>query len=151
MTGYAKVTRDFTDRKRAEEAVMLQLSSALLANLDVSKLLAAISASIHEVIPHDTAALALYDHATGDMAVQFHGTATTRTCSRAMRACRSRAPFPAASFAPASPFLMQRLSDIAFAPETVRNLTRLGMKSGCWVPLIHHGDVIGTHGSPEPA
>ncbi len=30
ITGYAKVTRDFTDRKRAEEAVMLQLSSALL-------------------------------------------------------------------------------------------------------------------------
>ena len=26
LTGYAKVTRDFTDRKRAEEAVMLQLS-----------------------------------------------------------------------------------------------------------------------------
>ena len=28
LTGFAKVTRDFTDRKRAEEAVMLQLSSA---------------------------------------------------------------------------------------------------------------------------
>ena len=28
LIGYAKVTRDFTDRKRAEEAVMLQLSSA---------------------------------------------------------------------------------------------------------------------------
>ena len=41
-TGYAKVTRDFTDRKRAEEAVMLQLSSALLANMDVRKLLGAI-------------------------------------------------------------------------------------------------------------
>jgi hypothetical protein len=35
VTGYAKVTRDFTDRKRAEEAVMLQLSNALLANMDV--------------------------------------------------------------------------------------------------------------------
>ena len=53
MTGYAKVTRDFTDRKRAEEAVMLQLSSALLANMDVRKLLGAISASLREVVPHD--------------------------------------------------------------------------------------------------
>ena len=35
LTGYAKVTRDFTDRKRAEEAVMLQLSNALLANLEI--------------------------------------------------------------------------------------------------------------------
>ena len=39
LTGFAKVTRDFTDRKRAEEAVMLQLSQALLANMDVRKLL----------------------------------------------------------------------------------------------------------------
>ena len=46
VTGFAKVTRDFTDRKRAEEAVMLQLSNALLANMDVRKLLGAISASI---------------------------------------------------------------------------------------------------------
>ena len=61
VIGYAKVTRDFTDRKRAEEAVMLQLSSALLANMDVRKLLGAISASIGEVIPHDAATLGLYD------------------------------------------------------------------------------------------
>ena len=40
------MTRDFTDRKRAEEAVMLQLSQALLANMDVRKLLGAISASM---------------------------------------------------------------------------------------------------------
>jgi formate hydrogenlyase transcriptional activator len=39
VTGYAKVTRDFTDRKRAEESVMVQLTSVLLANVDVRKLL----------------------------------------------------------------------------------------------------------------
>ena len=61
IIGFSKVTRDFTDRKRAEEAVMLQLSSALLANLDVRKLLGAISASIGEVVPHDAATLGLYD------------------------------------------------------------------------------------------
>jgi len=59
LTGFAKVTRDFTDRKRAEEAVMLQLSQALLANLDVRKLLQAISASLREVLPLDAATLAL--------------------------------------------------------------------------------------------
>ena len=67
VTGYAKVTRDFTDRKRAEEAVMLQLSSALLANMDVQKLLGAISASLREVVPHDCATLGLYDRSNGRM------------------------------------------------------------------------------------
>jgi PAS domain S-box-containing protein len=69
IIGYSKVTRDFTDRKRVEEAVMLQLSSALLANLDVRKLLGAISASISEVIPHDAATLGLYDQAAGILRV----------------------------------------------------------------------------------
>ncbi len=71
IIGFSKVTRDFTDRKRAEEAVMLQLSSALLANLDVRKLLGAISASVGEVVPHDVATLGLYDPATDALMVQF--------------------------------------------------------------------------------
>ena len=41
---------------------------------------------------------------------------------------------------------MERLSDIEFAPDTVRSLTRMGMHSGCWVPLSHHGNAIGTMG-----
>ena len=71
VTGFAKVTRDFTDRKRAEEAVMLQLSQALLANMDVRKLLGAISASLREVVPMDVATLGLYDEKSGNLMVQF--------------------------------------------------------------------------------
>jgi PAS domain S-box-containing protein len=145
LTGYAKVTRDFTDRKRAEEAVMLQLSNALLANLEIGKLLGAISASVHEVVPHDTAALALYDSAVGDMVVQFLGP-------------RDEGVFPADArvsiegtvsgtvFRTGEPVLLERLSDASFAPETVSSLTRLGMQSGCWVPLVHSGNVIGSMG-----
>jgi len=74
LIGYAKVTRDFTDRKRAEEAVMLQLSGALLANMDVRKLLDAISAShARGGFRHDAATLGLYDAATGALMVQFLG------------------------------------------------------------------------------
>jgi formate hydrogenlyase transcriptional activator len=134
------VTRDFTDRKRAEEAVMLQLSNALLSNLDVSKLMSAISASIHEVIPHDTSALALFDHATGDMVVQFMGPYDADVFPG-----DARVPVDGTVagqvFRTGEPFLMQRLSDISFAPETVRILSRLGMNAGCWVPLKHHGSI----------
>ena len=139
------MTRDFTDRKRAEEAVMLQLSNALLSNLDVGKLLAAISASIHEVIPHDTSALALFDHATGDMVVQFMGPYDADVFPGDARV-PVEGTVAGHVFRTGEPFLMERLSDIPFAPETIRSLSRLGMNAGCWVPLKHHGSVIGAMG-----
>jgi PAS domain S-box-containing protein len=145
LAGYAKVTRDFTDRKRAEEAVMLQLSLALLSNLDIGKLLSAISASIHEVVPHDTAALALYDSAAEDMAVQFLGPHDTEVFPADARV-PVEGTVSGVAFKTRQTVLVERISDATFAPETLRSLTRLGMQSGCWVPLIHHGEAIGTMG-----
>ena len=145
ITGYAKVTRDFTDRKRAEEAVMLQLSNALLANLDVGKLLTAISASILDVIPHDTSALALFDHANGDMVVQFMGPYDSEVYPGDARV-PVEGTIAGKVFRTGEPFLMERLSEIESSSETFRNLSRMGMNSGCWVPLTHHGKAIGTLG-----
>jgi formate hydrogenlyase transcriptional activator len=142
LIGYAKITRDFTDRKRAEEAVMLQLSSALLASVDIRKLLGAVSASIREVTPHDCATLCLYDPDAGDLSVQFLG-------ADEMEGARSELHIPmegspaGAAFRRREPVLLAHIPDPAFAPETVRHLTALGMVSGCWVPLIHRGEAIG--------
>ncbi len=46
VTGFAKVTRDVTGQKQAQESVIAELSSLLLANVDVRKMLGAFSASI---------------------------------------------------------------------------------------------------------
>jgi PAS domain S-box-containing protein len=145
LTGYAKVTRDFTDRKRAEEAVMLQLSNALLANLDVGRLLTAISASIHDVVPHDTAALALYDPAVGDLAVQFLGPHDTGVFPVDVRVPID-GTVSGVAFRTRQTVLLQRVSDAEFALDTMISLTRLGMQSGCWVPLVHRGEAIGAMG-----
>jgi PAS domain S-box-containing protein len=145
LTGYAKVTRDFTDRKRAEEAVMLQLSSALMASMDIGKLLTALSASIHEVVPHDRAALALYDAAAGDLAVQSLGVDDKETPSFDVRAAID-GTLSGQVFRSGEPVLIERLADASGYPETIKSLARLGMQSGCWVPLIHHGKTIGVLG-----
>jgi PAS domain S-box-containing protein len=145
ITGYAKVTRDFTDRKRAEEALMLQLSNALLANMDIGKLLTAISASIHEVVSHDWAALALHDPATGKLAVQILGTEDADTVSS-----DGQVPIEGTVsgrvFRTGEPVLLRSLEEVIDAPETIKSLNRLGMQSGCWVPLIHRAKTIGTLG-----
>ena len=143
VTGYAKVTRDFTDRKRADEAVMLQLTSVLLASLDVGKLLGAISASLREVIPHDVATLGLYDPNSKSLVMQFLGLEEGE-----YRRGDIRLPVEGSAsgeaFRTPGPVLLERIQNSPYAKESVRYLTELGMQSGCWVPLIQRGDAIGT-------
>ena len=143
LTGYAKVTRDFTDRKRAEEAVMLQLSNALLANVDVRRLLGAISSSIREVIPHDAATLALYDPTNGDLQVQFLGAEEKDIRREEVRISLDDSPAGLA-YRTREPVILANIEDSPFPDRAVGHLTSLGLKSACWVPLINRGQTIGT-------
>jgi PAS domain S-box-containing protein len=142
VTGFAKVTGDRTDRKRAEEAVMLQLSTALLENMDVRKLLEAFSASIKEVIPHDAATLGMYDEKSGTLMVQFLGLDEKSARLGDIRVAVDRSPSGAA-FTTREPVIVENLKKSPFGVDGTRHLTGLGMQSGCWVPLIHRGEAIG--------
>jgi formate hydrogenlyase transcriptional activator len=142
VTGYAKVTRDFTDRKRAEEAIMLQLSTALLANLDAATLLDAISASIREVIPYDVAGLALYDPAEDNLAMQLLGDYDRGAFPRELRLPLVGSAAGLA-FRTREPVLIESSADHPDVARTVRYLTELGMQSSCSVPLVHRGEAIG--------
>jgi transcriptional regulator with GAF, ATPase, and Fis domain len=142
VTGFAKVTRDMTDRKRVEEALIFQLSGALLANMDATKLLEAISASIREVIPHDNAGLVLHDPAVDDMVVQFLGTAGTDALQGGLRV-PIESSLSGIAFRTREPVLLESTAKATFGPETVNYLKRMGMQSGIWVPLIHQGKALG--------
>jgi formate hydrogenlyase transcriptional activator len=143
LTGFAKVTRDFTDRKRAEEAVMLQLSAALMANLDVNRLLGAISASIGEVVPHDCATLGLLDRTSGRMMVQFLGTGQT-VSQRGDVGIELEGSPAELVFRTREPVLIPDLKKASFNPEALAHLIALGMVAACCVPLVHRGETIGT-------
>lgn len=142
VTGFAKVTRDQTDRKRAEEAVMLQLSNALLANMDVHKMLEAFSASIRAVIPHDAATLGVYNGDSGTLLVQFLGAGESGERLGSLRVPVDGSPAGRA-FRSREPVVLENLSAPDLTVEGVQHLTTLGMKSGCWVPLIYQGEAIG--------
>jgi len=142
VTGYAKVTRDFTDRKRAEEAVMLQLSSALMPTTDTRKLLAAFSASIAEVIPHDAATLGLYDSESHSMVIQFlAGEGERRKGDLRLTVDKSPA---GEAFRRREAVLIPQMRQSRFESDGIAHLTSLGMQSGCWVPLIYRDEAIGT-------
>jgi PAS domain S-box-containing protein len=143
VAGFVKVTRDFTDRKRADEAVMLQLSAALLENLDIRKFLGAISASIHEVVPHDAATLSVFDPESQTIVEQF-----LQGMDAAARLVDLRVPIAGSPAEEAmrsrAPVIVPRFEGSRFAPASFRHFTQLGMKSGVSVALIHGGEAIGT-------
>ncbi len=141
-TGYAKVTRDLTDRKRAEEAVMLQLSTALLANLDAGTLLDAISASIHEVIPSDMAGLGLYDPVQKNIAVQLLGDYDRNLVPREIRMALEGTVVGTA-FTTREPVCVADVTADAESTTQAPLTVALGMRAVCAVPLIHRGEAIG--------
>ena len=143
VTGYAEVTRNSTDRKRAAEAVTRQMSRAMVVDMDTRKLLGVISESIRDLVPHDAATLALFDTATGMFRVQFFGLEEGDLHRGEVRLPVAGSPAGEA-FRTREPLLLERMAGSPFASETMRHLTSLGMKSGCWIPLIHHGQPIGT-------
>ena len=142
VTGFAKVTRDFTDRKRAEEAVMLQLSQALLSNMDVRKLLGAISATLREVLPLDVATLGLYDEKSGNLMVQFLEVDERNPHRGDLRISLEGSPAGYA-FQSGQPLVLNRIQGSGYSDDGVKHLTGIGMRSGCWVPLVHRGVAIG--------
>ncbi len=142
VTGFAKVVRDYTDRKRAEEEMMLQLSQALLATMDFGKLLAAISATVGEMIPHDCAAITMYDSANDCLIAHFLAQGD-RDIYGEVKLPVDGSPSGLA-FRTREPLVVERLLEAGFIPESIEPLLKMELQSGCWVPLSNRGDVIGT-------
>ena len=72
LTGYAKITRDFTESKQAQEAVICRAEQRCCwPTSTFASCSSAFSASIRQMVPHDAATLALYDEATGKLRMQF--------------------------------------------------------------------------------
>ncbi|MGB7266275.1 MAG: PAS domain S-box protein, partial [Terracidiphilus sp.] len=143
LTGFAKITRDVTGQKQAQESVIAELSSLLLANVDIRKLLAAFSTSIKQTVPHDSATIALFDETTGKLRVQFLAVAGDSAPSQGEVLLDPDASPAGRAYRTRRPLILNRIDRWPFAPESIKHLTSLGIQSGMWVPLIHSERTLG--------
>jgi len=140
LIGFSKVTRDFTDRKSAEESLLLELSKAVLANPDIRQMLTAIEASLQRLIPHDYASIALYDHSSPHQLQMQQLPSVAGQSQEAMLAIETTPE--GWVFVNQEPLLMTQVDDKKAGQPALQ--FKAGIKSGCWVPLSSRGEVIGT-------
>ena len=143
VTGFAKITRDETDRKQAQETVIAELSSVLLANVDIRKLLGAFSASVRQMVPHDFATLALMDETANKLRVQFLAAEDGSGASPREVLLDPDASPAGQAFRTGRPVILNRIDRWPFAPESLQHLTEAGMQSAVWVPLVHRERTLG--------
>jgi formate hydrogenlyase transcriptional activator len=143
LSGFAKVTQDLTERKRAEEALLSELSHVLLSNLEIGTLLSAVSAAIRQVVPHDFASLALHDSETDEFRLQLLDAAYGKDL------VTKEIPVPAEGsplgwvFRSREPLVLAQLDSGRFKRETLQYFLAAGLKSACWLPLVSRDRVLG--------
>jgi formate hydrogenlyase transcriptional activator len=140
----AGISTDITERKQAQEAVLLEVTSTLVSHLDIRELLSCISASLRKAVPHDYASLTLYDPETRQLRLQgltppydkdpFHeSTLLPLSSSPSGQAFSSR-----------QPVVINLAERFPFPDGIGPRLKAEGFKSALWLPLVRSDRALGT-------
>ena len=144
LRGFAQVTRDFTERKRADEALMLEITNALVSKLDIAGLLGAISASLARVKPHDYANLALREPGTSQLRLMPLERPHEEDMIHQGMLLPIKGSPAGLAFSSGKPVLLDQRETHRFAPEVMERLLRAEVKSACFLPLSSGGHALGT-------
>jgi formate hydrogenlyase transcriptional activator len=140
----AGISTDITERKKAEEALLLEISTVLLSNLDVRELFTAISATLHRIMPHEYASLALYGPESKDLRLlslehpEREAALGKEMLSPAQEALAGRA------MNSRRPLVLNDLEGNDTRSKAMDRLMTEGIKSACFLPLITQDRVLGT-------
>jgi len=141
LIGFSKVTRDFTNRKKAEESLLHELSRVVLSNSNSRELLTAIGKSIQGVAPFDRGTIALYDSRVKRLRVQILSPGAEQ---------RDDALLPIEGtpdgwvFSNGRALFTSQTDGSGAFPEGLSRSLSEDVKSGCWLPLTYDDRIIGT-------
>lgn len=143
IEGFVKVTRDLTSRKRAEEALVLGLTNELLTNVDVRKLLAAISSGIGKIVQSELALLALPEHGSNDLQIRVLHVSGSVSLSKTEISLPLMGTPAGWVCRHGQPLILQDFEDSKKDIQDFELLISLGIKSACFLPLANQGRNLG--------
>jgi len=140
----AGVSTDITERKKAEEALLLEISSVLLSHLDIRELFGAISATLRRVMPHEYATLALYEPESKELRLMSLEQPQTEASLQHEMLSLGQESLSGRVMNSRQPLVVNDLPNSSLNAEIARRLAAEGVKSACFLPLIIKDRVLGT-------
>jgi formate hydrogenlyase transcriptional activator len=130
-----------------EQLRLLQgISSAIMNHRDTEQLFLEISKCIGSILPHDFCSLLLHEPATDVLRIRaLHAPKGIEFAREELLFCADGCP-AARALATHTPVLVNRLSKETFPSQRTEVLLNKGIRSGCWLPLVGRGRVLGTFG-----
>jgi formate hydrogenlyase transcriptional activator len=136
---YRQQLADERDRLR----LLLEVNNAVIANLDLKQLFAAIAASLRRVMHHEHTSLALYDSKKSLMRLQLLDFPEGRGLIREEMEIPIAGSPAGIAFMSRKP-VMLGMSDVErFAPAVKARVLGEGVKSICSIPLVTHNKALG--------
>jgi formate hydrogenlyase transcriptional activator len=140
----AGISTDITERKEAEESLLLEVTNVLMSNLDFRNLFTAIAASIRKIKPHFYSTLALHEASSNQLRLHVL-TAPNPVAMAQNETMVAVETSPAGrAFTTGAPVVMNRMEAERFDPAVMKRLDQMGVKSGCWLPLSSRDRTLGT-------
>src|SRR5579884_1423163 len=140
----AGISTDITERKRVEEALLLEISTVLLSHLDVRELFTAISATLRRIMPHEYGSLALSEPESRELRLfsleqpQTEAALGKEMLSPAQQALASRV------MNSRQPLVLNDLESASSKSKATDRLLAEGVNSACFLPLVTRDRVLGT-------
>ncbi len=131
-------------RERDRLSVLLEVTNALVTNLDAPELFRSITTCLRRVIPHEFASIALHDAANNQLRVYALDFPTGQGLLREEMTVPAEAAPAGCPITSRQPVLLGPGELHRFPSEIAHALEAEEMKTVCCVPLITHNRVLGT-------
>lgn len=144
LIGYSKLSRDLSDRRRAEEALLAELSTSVLPALDIRTMMSTIAASIQRLVPHDYASVTLYDEdqqvlRSYDLHASTPESEIRETYLKEQENCPELSVFRTHEA-----LYLADLSASNFPRQALSGPLNSGVRAAWWIPLEDGGRIAGT-------
>jgi formate hydrogenlyase transcriptional activator len=123
--------------------MLLAINNAVVSRLDLASILRAASDSLRKVVPHDSAAISLYDPETGQLRLHTFDLQYTSTVREGELFAMEGSP-EGLAFTSRRPVVIGSLDPSKFPDPQMKHAYDDGLRSGCIIPLIRHERALGT-------